>query len=318
MLNKKTTHLKKNKNHLLQNLILSSMVAIVVAGLMSGAYYIGRRSTHVTKDDYWKQVVAAASLGHGSLDGVFQGPNGLVGLVVESTTNHNKQVVWGVPGKTPFIMVGQLMNYAGKNVTDLAYQAEVGPMTKANADTNAKPQTAAGGTAPEQSALTPEQIWRGVSAAYSVNFGHPSPKASLYVFADANCPYCNDLYKRLVAMHGSMDSEHINVHWIPVAILSQTSSGRGAALLKGGRSALEANESEYNSANEQGGVQPIDDKELQRDVLANTALLLHDGQQTATPTLVWKDAQGVHISAGEPDQSTLDKIVKTVSSFDGG
>lgn len=317
-----------------RNAALPVAAGIVMAALVLGGYSLGRRTNAPSTNDYWAAAVRGASGGKASLDRVFRGPDGLVGLVVEGKTSHTKQIAWGIHGhKIALVTLGPLFTSTGENASTLAYRAEVGPLPKSGANRfgtrnqaaiPAKPQAranrveaskaSAGADPPSQGVvLTSDQVYQGVSAAAAVAFGASHPKQTLYAMIDANCPYCNNLYGRLMARSAKLKAARISVHWIPVAILSGTSPGKGAALLRGGHAALTKNEHGYDLATEQGGITPIEDKTLEHEVYANTALMAHDGKGIATPTLIWRDGNKVHVEVGEPTPAVLSKILKTLA-----
>src|SRR5699024_6221766 len=98
--------------------------------------------------------------------------------------------------------------------------------------------------------------------------------------------------------------------WIPVAVLGRSSVERGAALLKQGMPGLRENEKHYNAVREAGGVQPLKDPGRIKKVIANTRFLARSGHSLATPTLVWKNARGVHLYPGAPPKTQFQHILQ--------
>lgn len=85
-----------------------------------------------------------------------------------------------------------------------------------------------------------------------------SPDAPpLYVFADANCFYCNKLWNEL---RPYVTSRKVRVRWAMLAFLKPTSPGRAAAILAAPDrlAALTQDESKFDRVNEEGGIAPLD------------------------------------------------------------
>ncbi|MDE1979036.1 MAG: thioredoxin fold domain-containing protein, partial [Betaproteobacteria bacterium] len=51
----------------------------------------------------------------------------------------------------------------------------------------------------------------------------------IYIFFDANCPYCHELYTNLRPKVGK---DGLEIRWVPVAVLTPTSVTKGAAILQ--------------------------------------------------------------------------------------
>lgn len=134
------------------------------------------------------------------------------------------------------------------------------------------------------------------------------PKSIMYVFFDANCIFCHLTWKALQPY----EKVGLQVRWVPVAFLKPTSLGRAAAIMeaKDPAAALRDNESRFNTATEDGGVDPINRpaKSSLTHIDSNGKLMSLFGGN-GTPLLVWKDKGGaVRTRDGMPKLSDLPGI----------
>ena len=130
----------------------------------------------------------------------------------------------------------------------------------------------------------------------------------LYVFFDANCYYCNLTWKALRPYLKA----GLQVRWVPVAYQQASSAGRAAAILaaRDRVAALRANETKYNAAHYDGGIEPQAQvsAKLSASLADNTRLMQTFGAP-GTPALVWKDPQGsIRFKVGMPRLSELPAI----------
>src|SRR5699024_11211169 len=84
----------------------------------------------------------------------------------------------------------------------------------------------------------------------------PDATPTLYAFIDPNCIYCHKLYQQAKPL---ISSGRLQVHWIMVGVLGQSSIGRAAAILAAEDSvaALAKNEASFQPRVERGGIKPI-------------------------------------------------------------
>jgi thiol:disulfide interchange protein DsbG len=127
----------------------------------------------------------------------------------------------------------------------------------------------------------------------------PSQAPPLYVFADANCFYCNKLWNDLRPF---VTGGKVRVHWAMLAFLKPSSQGRAAAILAAPDkvAALFTDESKFDRSNEEGGIAPLDP--VPKDI---AAILTHHADEMAsaggdgTPLLIyrnggkWQSADGM-------------------------
>lgn len=168
------------------------------------------------------------------------------------------------------------------------------------------------GTDPHAHTLSSKALLSRLASAAGIEEFSGAHK--LYVFFDANCIYCHMLYERIQALSKTFKSDGVSVDFVPVAVLKKSSLGKGAAVLAGGMKALAYDEDHYHASKELGGIKASHNKHAVRAVIANTHLMLDDGHPTATPTLVWKNANtsAVHILADAVTKSQLKHILNVI------
>jgi thiol:disulfide interchange protein DsbG len=126
-----------------------------------------------------------------------------------------------------------------------------------------------------------------------------SPKSVVYAFFDPNCPFCHFAWKAF--QH--YEAAGLQVRWIPVAYLMETSTGKAAAILqaKDRLAAFTDNEQKYNLKNHEGGIKPAKPTAASAKLLQDNSEFMHTFGITGTPAIVWKDAQGkIQMKGGMP------------------
>ncbi|HMJ49562.1 MAG TPA: thiol:disulfide interchange protein DsbG [Burkholderiales bacterium] len=151
-------------------------------------------------------------------------------------------------------------------------------------------------------------LFQELEKADFVSEGAREAKSVLYVFFDPNCYFCHLTWKALQPY----ENVGLQVRWVPVAYQKPSSVGRAAAIMEAADriAALRANELNYDKANYDGGIQPMDKPrpQLTAQLQANTRLMQQFGSP-GTPLLVWKDNEGkVQTKPGVPRLSQLPAI----------
>jgi len=123
----------------------------------------------------------------------------------------------------------------------------------------------------------------------------------VYVFFDPNCPYCHRLWTTLRA---GVDAGKIQVRWLPVAILKDTSKGLGAAIYTSPR----ASEAMAQMVNRQ--LQPVAVQERENRDLAQNLLLLRDTGYTGVPAMMFKRSGKIVSMMGYPDDRELTALLQ--------
>lgn len=142
-----------------------------------------------------------------------------------------------------------------------------------------------------------QQLWSDLEATHWIGDGKPDAPQIAYVFTDPNCPYCNQLWRdaRPLVQSGQLQLRHILVD-----ILRPSSQGKAAAILaaKAPEQALASHALAYADASGKNpdtlGIAPLQRIPLSaRDALANNVSLMNSMGLRATPTTIWKNAQGL-------------------------
>jgi thiol:disulfide interchange protein DsbG len=249
-------------------------VAALTFAFLSGA------SLSARAEDYPKQIEMAIQ-GGGKVIQTFQAASQLKGWVL-SKGGRSTMVFTTPDGKT--LIVGELIDESGKNLT-AEYAHQYLPK-------------------PDLAALFPELE----RSAYALEGPQKSPKSVIYVFFDPNCPFCHLTWKALQPY----EKVGLQVRWIPVAYLMQSSVGKAAAILeaKDRTAAFRQNEEKYNVEKHEGGIDPLSkpSENSVHQLQANNELMQKFGA-FGTPALVWKDGQGkIQMKSGLPRLSELPAI----------
>ena len=166
-------------------------------------------------------------------------------------------------------------------------------------------------SASAQSATGRAQI-RALEQTNWIPEGSTHPRHVIYVFMDANCPYCHALWLALKPYYRS----GLQVRDILVGVISASSPGKAAAIFDATdpSAALRMNEARWGRGIDAGGgIAPVahpSAKELR--VLARNEALMQAFGFDGTPGMVLADAQGkVYTIGGLPPKSDLGQIVAT-------
>ena len=150
------------------------------------------------------------------------------------------------------------------------------------------------------------KIWKQLEKSTWIADGSNNAPRVIYTFTDPNCPYCNKFWNdaRPWVKAGKVQLRHVIV-----AILTDTSAGKAAALLsaKDPQAALTQHEKEHAS----GGVKPLSriSVKVRAQLDANQTLMQQLGA-SATPTILYKDASGnLQKIQGAPSAEMLTTIL---------
>jgi len=121
----------------------------------------------------------------------------------------------------------------------------------------------------------------------------------IYVFFDPNCPYCHRLWATLRA---GVQAGKVQVRWLPVALLKDTSEPLGAAIY--------ANPDEGLGQMVNHQLQPVAVSNQVKRNMALNLLLLRDTGYTGVPVLMFKRGEKVAALMGSPDEKELAAILQ--------
>lgn len=210
--------------------------------------------------------------------GTFAAPGGLIGYA-GMIEQHPLAIYLTADGK--HAIVGTLIDAKGKNLSREPLDRLV-----------SKPMTG--------------KIWNRLEKSTWIADGSKGAARVVYVFTDPNCPYCNKFWNdaRPWVKAGKVQLRHVMV-----AILTDTSAGKAAALLtaKDPQAAL----AEHERERADGGVKPLTQisATVRAQLNANQNLMEQLGS-SATPTIFYKDAGGMlQKREGAPTAEMLTEIL---------
>jgi thiol:disulfide interchange protein DsbG len=262
-----------------------------------GAYSSAPQTSALPDQAKLAAMISTITRGQGRLVSEVPGPFGLTEAVLEGTQPGQTQKVmaWVLPHMEG-VMFGALLDPTGQNLSLKAVQAlgiATGPTP-----TPTSPQAAA----PDPAHLAAEMKGLGFS---SVSDGHGP--TYLTIIMDPNCIFCHQLWQEF---HSIPDYQSkFSIQWIPVGFLKPTSAGMAAAIIQKGIGALNTDESNFDVADEIGGVTPSSNTGAISEANANTTkwqqLMAEQGQQLGTPTVI---VNGKQIVVGAPTLQSLESL----------
>lgn len=150
------------------------------------------------------------------------------------------------------------------------------------------------------------KIWKQLDNSTWIPDGSKNAPRIIYTFTDPNCPYCNKFWNDARPW---VSAGKVQLRYVIVAILTDTSAGKAAALLSAqdAQAALTQHEQQHAS----GGVKPLSQisATVRAQLEANQKLMQQLGS-SATPTIFYKDASGnLQKMQGAPSAEMLVKIM---------
>ena len=142
------------------------------------------------------------------------------------------------------------------------------------------------GTGVAKAASTPISIAAIAAGATGFTVGSPMSTRTVYVFFDAQCSHCGELW--LAARPLKSQARFV---WIPVGILNPASTSQGAALLAASDPATAMDQHEASMMSRGGGISASASADAQKTQIAkNTELMTRFGF-ASIPTIVGTNAQ---------------------------
>jgi thiol:disulfide interchange protein DsbG len=143
--------------------------------------------------------------------------------------------------------------------------------------------------------------------AYVTEGASRAPKSVVYIFVDANCPFCH-LAWRAVQPY---EAAGLQVRWIPVATLGPTSMPKAVEVLAASDKLTAFRRMEANHGkpwNSSPASDPVTHAAIATSIESNGKLMGAFGIG-GTPGIVWRDRQGkVQVKGGMPRLSELPTI----------
>ncbi|MHB8455989.1 MAG: thiol:disulfide interchange protein DsbG [Acidiferrobacterales bacterium] len=196
--------------------------------------------------------------GLGTIVRSFQAPEGLTGWVVKMRGHY--VIIYSMPSGN-YVLGGALVGPDGTNLTQ-KYLDEYAPKPDFAKIVNALRHD-------------PDVVTEG-------NINAPE----IFVYADPNCIFCNILWTEL---RPYVTSGKVNVHWVLVGFLKDSSAGRAAAILAATdrATALSVDETQFKKNTEEGGIPPLSPIPTGiQGALKKHSQQMEDAGSSGTPTII--------------------------------
>ncbi|HEY0288174.1 MAG TPA: thiol:disulfide interchange protein DsbG [Pseudomonas sp.] len=213
-----------------------------------------------------------------TIKGSFDAPGGLKGYAAQYQ-NQGMALYLTADGK--HVLAGNLFDEKGQDLSQAPLQKLVyEPMTKA--------------------------MWNQMQSSTWIADGAKTAPKVIYLFSDANCPYCNLFWEQARPW---VTSGKVQLRHIMVGIIREDSAAKAAALLtdKNPELALQKHE----QAGKSSTLKPLDSipKDIQAKLDANMKLM-EDMGLSATPSIFYKDDDGnIQQQQGAPRPEALAKMM---------
>ena len=145
--------------------------------------------------------------------------------------------------------------------------------------------SAAGGA---KSASSPISIAAIAAEATGFTAGSAMSARTVYVFFDAQCPHCSELWRNAKPL-----KSQAKFVWIPVGLLNAASTAQGATLLASKDAVALMDEHEASMLAKRGGISGSSDIDAQKEQVAKNTQLLNRFGFASIPTIV-----GTHAETG--------------------
>jgi thiol:disulfide interchange protein DsbG len=147
------------------------------------------------------------------------------------------------------------------------------------------PSTSSSGAPAAQTsqAVTTEAIEAG---AQGFTVGSPMSARTVYVFFDAQCPHCGQLWYSAKPL-----KSQAKFVWLPIRLLNDSSEAQAAAILASKDPAAAMDEHEASMMDRKGGIKPEGDLAAQRAIVKRNTELFNKFGFGSVPSLVTKNAQ---------------------------
>lgn len=199
--------------------------------------FAGNEIDNSRRQEMAQSILGKLSLGNdmGVIHQQFDGPAGMKGYVVGSKDDSTPRViVWQtVDGK--HLLVGNILDDHGRDLTQVAgehYNAE-NPVTVAIRTAVEQMQGQQGGVASGEPQINADKALAAVKALPAANRFVESEKAdwtaTLYMYFDPQCPYCQKLHSEMARYQWA--EAGVRIEFLPVAVLEGDSERRAAMVL---------------------------------------------------------------------------------------
>lgn len=246
---------------------------------IAGLALLGAALDALAADTYPKAIQGAVNAGVKVVK-QFPAASGLTGWVLSDHGQHS--IIYSTADKKT-IIAGSLINESGENLNQ-AYAEKHFPK-------------------PDLSGLYQELE----KSAYVAEGMTSNPKSLVYVFVDANCPFCHYTWKALQPY----EKAGLQVRWILVDTLGPTSMPKAIEVLAAKDKTAAFRKMEENHGKNWTAVKGMtaQEKPAVASSIAQNGELMGKFGLRGTPGLVWKDKQGkIQTKGGMPRLSEIPAI----------
>lgn len=141
-------------------------------------------------------------------------------------------------------------------------------------------------TSTAKAVSTPVSIAAIAAGAAGFTVGSTLSTRTVYVFFDAQCSHCAELWRAARPL-----KSQARFIWIPVGLLNAASTSQGAALLAASDPAAAMDQHEASMTSRGGGISASSDTDAQKALVAKNTELLNRFGFTSIPTIVATHAQ---------------------------
>ena len=150
-----------------------------------------------------------------------------------------------------------------------------------------------------------QDAWESLQAAGWVADGDPDAERIVYVFTDANCPFCNELW---TSARPWVEAGKVQIRHVMVGVIRADSAAKAAAIIEASdpQAALTQNEMNHGS----GGIAPLAkiSPETNAKLNSNVELMRRLGF-SGTPGLVAQGTDGeLILQSGAPRGDALEAL----------
>ena len=139
-----------------------------------------------------------------------------------------------------------------------------------------------------KSASAPVSVAAIAAEATGFTVGSAMSARTVYVFFDAQCPHCSELWRNAKPL-----KSQAKFVWIPVGLLNAASTAQGATLLASKDAGALMDEHEASMLAKRGGISGGSDIDAQKEQVAKNTQLLNRFGFASIPTIV-----GTHAETG--------------------
>ena len=152
---------------------------------------------------------------------------------------------------------------------------------------------------------SPVGLMQRLDRATWIAAGAESSERVVYVFTDADCPFCNDLWKAMQTAR----APDVQIRYLLVAVIDADSKGKAGAILESKDRAAALNQAERNF--DHGGIAPKASLlPATSEIISFNGDLMSALHIFGTPGLIYLDEHNqVKVFAGMPDEKQLRAIV---------